>query len=744
MRLSAVVLLFAILLSHFPPLASAVTQDLNVSASIPAQASDFQNEIESLTNGSPFAPDKEITYQVTYGSNLSYSASFTVEAQWYKGVIDGEPTPSVDVVNYVVGSATDGYNSTPAVVDTTNKKISWTVTLPANTQDQTTTFKLKTTNNYTGTKTVSIPVATRIIGPGVTTPDETITLQYLHPVSAPSTSTPSPTPAQDPFTIDVVEIRGIDKDSSLIYVSTSLLSNVTIKYGLSSRNLSRSASSSTNSKAHNISLLNLEPGTTYFFRIEANATARETLVSDLFVLNTAKEESETPKIVAESFIAIGQDNVLAEGKGEVIAVPTRSEFQIKFRLDKNINVKNIQAFLRPKVLGISSFLIARAENNSSSIELVELSNGEYSGRIKAPTKKGQYELVIRTSESNGNILEQKLADITVTNPLTVLNEKDDPIEGARVFFSVYNKKTRLFEKINQHSINIKNPSFTDELGEVNTILPNGKYKAEVSDIRYKDQEVVFNVGGEDSYPIIRLEKQGLSAFNIVGYYTKGLDEVYLSNTKQYIASLATSIRFFDLLAAFSLGTLIIITLFAFSKRHNVPVGAIHRYIPSLFEKNRHPERFIKGLIQGDDKNGLAGANVYLLDEGKEEIIASTKSDKHGSFFFKRNAQGGSYLLMAMKEGFESHPVTPYKEGTEITMVLNKNEHLSAPIHYIKHLFTGSISLTFETFLILSLFFELLFLDSFGLARTLPYFCLTLFNFGAWILVSRHHQHKISY
>lgn len=53
------------------------------------------------------------------------------KAVWDKGTVDGATEANVDVVEYVLGSATDGYGSVSPVIDTINREISWDIPLLA-------------------------------------------------------------------------------------------------------------------------------------------------------------------------------------------------------------------------------------------------------------------------------------------------------------------------------------------------------------------------------------------------------------------------------------------------------------------------------------------------------------------------------------------------------------------------------------------------------------------------------------
>ena len=95
-------------------------------------------------------------------------------------------------------------------------------------------------------------------------------------------------------------------------------------------------------------------------------------------------------------------------------------------------------------------------------------------------------------DKNGNIIEQKLADIKTISKFTVLSkESASPIEGARVLFYVYSPSSKTYHLIPASSIEDGNPLFTDINGQLDLVLPQGKYRAEITDLRHKEKKVEF-------------------------------------------------------------------------------------------------------------------------------------------------------------------------------------------------------------------------------------------------------------
>ena len=125
-----------LLLPSFSPLVQA-QQTVNLNATVPANPSDFSAELITTTPGDDYPQDTTLSYELTYGSSLSYASTITVEANWSRGTIEGDSSPTVSVLEYVSGSASNAYNNTPPVIDPVNRTIKWTITsFPANTENE--------------------------------------------------------------------------------------------------------------------------------------------------------------------------------------------------------------------------------------------------------------------------------------------------------------------------------------------------------------------------------------------------------------------------------------------------------------------------------------------------------------------------------------------------------------------------------------------------------------------------------
>lgn len=730
--------------------------DQTASVTVPAQASDYQLDFARLTTGTLFKQDDIIQYQITYGAHLSFTTPITVEAQWYPGTVDSDSS-SVDILDYVSGSATNGYAGATPVIDSVNKKISWTInSFPGNTTNEIVTFKLKLNSNYTGGSNVTFKAAGRLYAPGVTTPDQSDTTNFKNPQasSGGASTTPTPTPTLTPVqiknSIQNIEVRTITDSTAGIFITSNLKSKAILRYGKSASNLSSVISTSTFSPSSLFNLGKLDAETKYYFKFSLIDQKGNQINSDIYTFITA-QLSETPDVSLESLVTISNNSVISpiqekdkvtqEVKKNILIIPKDTVFQFKFSIKTKNKIKKIIAFVRNKNVLAASSLVPEAEASTDNIELAEIEPGVYTGKFKTKPLPGIYEIYAQITDVKGNIIEKKIAEIKVIGKFTVLSAKDkSPIEGIRVYLYAYNQNSGQFKAISSFLISSGNPVFTDKNGELNINLPLGYYKADVSRLGFHDKTVTFRLGegDKDVYPVVELVGQRPNLINTIRYFQRTTTDVFLYNTMLYADILTGSSRFFDLISALTLGLLVILTLFAFSKKHHIPLSTMASYFYYLIDHKKRNEKYIHGIVCDEKNKPIPEAHVYIADFEDEEIIEKAKTNGKGEFFSRKG--GKKYLIMVMAKGYKTTPLIPYEERNHLKfkIALNKEEGSIAP-RYLIHVFEGLVGMSFEALILLSFIFELLFLNSFGFVKTFPFLIVSCFNLILWTLYLYHHH-----
>jgi hypothetical protein len=531
--------------------------DVNTDVFVPPRASDLQLLTAPDPDKSTYEQNEEFAVQITYGSNLSFAAPMTIVAQWSQGTIQGHSSPSEDILDYVVDSATAAYGSTQPVIDTINRTITWTISsFPAQLTDQTMNFHLKINFNYTASQPLTFTIKSHLtdsqttinaleitrsyqynpLGPTPTptvtpTPSASNSTSTLTQTPTPTGTTPSSTPKPQGFTIRTVNIREISDESITVYLTTNQQSKSKITYGTSPNSLNQSVVDNSLDMEHQMILLNLFPDTKYYFKITVTNGNNKNYISDIFVVRTATT-SDAPIIAKDTFIVTSSDKILVAPvnptldnlttqEQKTLVIPQSTTYDFRFSLTKAEPIKSIKVVLRKKkvVLGVNTSMLAQlfgfnnqndtalqnspevitptdvSSINVKEVGLTEIQPGIFTGRLISNLPIGKYELFAVIADYNGNLTETKLSDIKVIKRFTTLSEDTkQPIEAARVYLSFYNSRSKKYDPLVSTLISIVNPSFTDSHGELPTVLTQGKYQALVSDLGYKDKTVDFTIG----------------------------------------------------------------------------------------------------------------------------------------------------------------------------------------------------------------------------------------------------------
>lgn len=784
-----------------------MADNINVTASVNPDPSDLQFDYQTTTAIDPVSQYTQIDYRITYGSRVFYQIPITLEANWEEGVIQ-DGGGSADIVDYVDNSATNAYGDSAPVIDPVNKKITWTMnSFPAQTLDQTVTFSLRTNRGYTGAKPVQFRSNAELTSVTLALPEIGVTKNYLYnPLLEPTptqialptliltpsvgvlqyapTSTPvqptspvvtqmpiiTPTPSkgvsQFPPTVNLGVLPLVFKDIALrsltasqikLFVETTEDTTLRVFYGQGLSNISESIESSSFSTKKEIVLDDLTPDTAYFVKIISQNKKGETITSNIYSFKTAKS-TFVPKITENSLIITSGNIILSDPllyaannkKLPIIVLPKQQVFEFKFHIDTGSKAKRVRVFIRNNnVLGINNSRGVSqyaSTDNYEVIDVVELELGEFVGKLKSPLSPGNYELIARIYDDYGNIAEQKIADLRITENLRVIDEKNqNPIEAAQVFIYYFNPRTKEYELLPPLSFPVKNPVATDIKGEIAVILPQGKYLAKVNALGYKNKQIEFAIGMNpgDIYPIITLTKESFNIITTTQYYSSILNDS-VSESTLYIKSLANSSRFFELNALVAIFLLVILTIYSFAARLNVPVHSLldfifHHHKMLLNDTTQHV-RMTGKIFDENTSQILSDADIYLIDGGKNKIVNHTRTDVNGIFsFIKLNS--GSYKIEVMKDGYTPVVFTEsdWRQEEQGSYIFHIKKHNidSRLFEKVLEFARKFLSLLFETLLIISLLFELSFGFVLGWLKVLPFLIVSLINLYVWILHLTH-------
>ena len=762
---------------------------IGISATVPPDASYLPVSIESTTAGNNFPQNTTLNYKITYGLLTVGDFPLTIQAQWTQGTIAGSPAPSADIVDYVIGSATSGYGGVSPVVDTVNNTITWTFdSFPGNTTNRTLNFQLRTNNYYTAGSNVSFDVSARAISEPTITPDQMVTQTYLYNVALEPTPTPTPTPTLTPTpapnttgasggtktgttltptpstttsttqgtsrttnavptpitppTFAAIVIGSLSQSQAQITVNTDSKSTFTVKYGTAQGLLSQNLTSLTPLTNNTIALPDLIPDTNYYFKVVAKNANGDITNSDIFTFRTAVV-SEAPVADVQTLIATSNNNIINSpqpnadttgGKANkvTIIVPVASTFSIQFALSKSTLIKTIQAFIVNKnVLAATTFNATSA--NPNYVNLVEIQPGVYTGKLLSQPDPGNYELYTRILDYKGNISVQKIADLNIVNKFTIVAKGTKiPVENARVLLYLYNPQLKTYSVISPSILPIINPSFSIADGTINVTLPQGRYKAEVSVIGYKNQTLEFAITPQGGYPTIQLIPSS-NILTFAQYYLSTLEDSLISS-QIYFQQEAKSSRLFDLTTVGAIIFLVGTTILSISARTHIEVF----YIPYfLFFKlslllRKDKTRIILGkVIDEKTEIPISRVNVYLSDPKENHTLVSLITNKLGEFYYA-NPKGLDYKISVIKEGYKSPEPWEFVNNkvkaipTILKMQFHEKPHYSI-LRIIAIYIEDFFGMLMEFLIIFGLLSQIYFISTFGFLKVAPTIFLTILN-----------------
>lgn len=592
-----------------------ITNDqVNVSATVPFEADDFEAAVSTTTTGEPYEQGTEVTIRVDYTSNISYATPLTVEAEWSLGTIAGNGSPTVQVVEYVVGSASNAYGGAAPVIDTVNRTISWDISgFPAG-ETASVTFKLRTTSNYTGSQQVSWDVDGRVLAQNVQSAEDTLTLTYKYvavitptptpgPTNTPTpgpaptssvTSTPAPAPTTVPavpFAFRTIDVSRITTDLAAFLVSTTQNSTITVRHGLSPKSLTETLRVAAPRTRHGITISPLEADTAYYFRFEAANAAGRVIRSDIYLVTTARS-SDLPSIDMRSLVVVSQNVILLQNSSmqkNTVVIPKNMPYSFRFSFSDDVSIEEMRIEVRNSdVLGIFD-AFAAPQPNEIGTTVVETSPGLFNALLQTSANPGLYSVNVKTRDENGNLDSQNLFDVKVTEPMKITDKKSgNPVQGAYIELFIFSPTEQDYVPITPEMFPLSDSQFTDQNGEASYVLPNGRYLARISAPGYNKQETEFSVGPEkgSELPHVRLESSGLNIFTFFTYY----GAIVWRECQRLVFSLqdyAASHNLFGFAALFTMISFVFLTFYSFRKKLNIPFIHFHKYFHHIVTKSHN-------------------------------------------------------------------------------------------------------------------------------------------------------------
>ncbi len=740
----------------------------------------FSADLSTSTGQSTFSQNEEISYTITYGSDLSQSTPVTIQAEWSLGTIQGSAVPTVEVVDYLIGSASLGYDGASPVIDTINKTITWDISnLPAYTNNQTVTFKLKTKDSYSGAQPVAFTVVSRILNPTVTTDSEiNQTYQYQPspsptpsptPSATPSvtpTSTPQPTsaPNETQETTNVSEtitqnklstkfiknlfIQEITDSSSKILIDLFTKAKVEIKYGTSPTDLVFSSTNAVSSYLQSLELTNLQKETRYYFRVNLTSATGEKYTSDIFTLTTANTNSLgefkllSAQAVSQNLPIISNPllstQILHKNIPKII---TNTNFEVYFEFSKPETISQVYYYLIPKqVLGKDS-TNGNPDFHTHKTLLEKISIGKYAGKITVPNGPGLYEGFIQVNHTSGFISETPTFSIYVTPPIQIISKlSKKPIESARVLLYRFDDQTQVFQQLQDYTFLASNPLYSDTRGNIYFVLPDGKYKMQIDALGFESKESEFIINSQNHQPFekIELSEQPIALLDWLKYQTQTF-KLFLSELVTIFSNRTNSNRFKSAIELVTLAFFALVTTLALSARTKIRSTKLHQYLHNhlkkLFKNSTSQKHTLHGrVLDKDSETPISQARIVFIDHTTAVELLEEKTNAKGLFHVHVQLPV-KYILSAPEYIIDEGVIELPPEDLEVieTFYLQQKENISQKVKKgVAFTIKNILSVLFEVFLLLSIGLQFLFIKELSLIAILPFLLLSILNLTIWL------------
>lgn len=543
-----------------------VSHNLQINATVPPKTSDIEFFLTaSVPEGTELSEGDEVTFTISYRSLIDGSFPLTIEGFWEQGLIEGSGGSFIDVYDYVIGSATTADGGAVPIVDLMNRKITWNInSLASSATPHTVSFTLRVKSSLPTTNRIEVftkargefggtpiptqdyqlyvksqpvsptptltpgPSATPTVTPNPLTPTPTQNPQATrtptpiaptssggstNPTNTPApgkpTATPTPLSTTPIFEFVSVDIEQISDDSVTISVETTLPSVLTIHYGICGQKLTEKLVSDSEDERQQIEFTNLTPDTQYCFQIIAkDAFSKKTITSDIFTFRTASDKEQF-KIVRS--LVTWNNIILSIGNNERLVAPVGKTIVISFEMEHPESIDEIRgSFESESVLGATTMTQPRI----AEVLFLEMAPGMFSAEIATPQIKGFYTFTLKVKDVYGSFSKKQLPiTFVLSEPLRVINSKTSlPIENAHITIEKMETSSQRYKNMQQSFVfpnaedGIFLPYSTNQYGELDMILPPGKYKLEVSALGYESQMHEIYLGVDTlEYPTISLQ-----------------------------------------------------------------------------------------------------------------------------------------------------------------------------------------------------------------------------------------------
>jgi hypothetical protein len=149
-----------------------------------------------------------------------------------------------------------------------------------------------------------------------------------------------------------------------------------------------------------------------------------------------------------------------------------------------------------------------------------------------------------------------------------------------------------------------------------------------------------------------------------------------------------------------------------------------------FTFTKHKGAYLYGTSTDNEGRPLSRARIEILDPKSNKVLVHTMTNKSGRFSIRNTFKQGFLKLIVSKDGWAPAEQIIEADGRK-PLEIHLNAHPTTPAVITKGI-THVVGELFELAILLSLVFELVFLITFGIPKTLPFFIISSLNLLLWI------------
>lgn len=732
--------------------ASVPNDQITIGATVAGNANTATARYYQVPEDRLYSQGETLKFSIIVTSDFFSATPLTILVDWGLGTVADQTTPLIPILTYAAGSASTAYQSTPAVIDPVNRRLSWSIpSLPPGLDPQILSFELRMTDAYGGDQRVDVPINVSIIHP-ITTGVQTLSRSFKAKKVAQATA---PTPTQSPVAaLPVIRpvpqaslrVVAVEETSATVDVRIEPVNTVRVSYGTNPRSLDRKAAGTGIASLHRIALSGLTPDTVYFLRIDSgNSQGYE-----LYTLRTARKGDQST-VITESlgFAKDGATLYTIKGKklttidaADVLQIERDSIVDITMMLSHPEFFASGTLLLNDAdVLGLISTEKPRPAVGFSPISII--APGQFVARLQTPSILGLLPVQTIILSTTGARIDQVHGVIRSIEPLRIIDAVGKPIENAHIAIESFDTRSRLFQAIPSAATAMRTTAYSDEYGYVSLNLSGGQYRLTITADGYQTRQIEVILDGRDDrpYPAVQLVADGNIATHTSRFSIAILVDL-LRSINNYLRSLIVSPRVqWILLAGFLSGFLLLSSEFLIRRIRRYGLSGIVLFGFARPEK----EVILEVVCQTETHRPIVDAHVSVHDLESDALLAEGVTKTSGMLTLSLPKSQRKIYVSVRKLGYKN-PEGPVEltthTGTRTILFVLDEQKQSTPRILLResiHLRSWVWRRLRELIVLVQLLVTIFVLTRNGLSSSLWYIAVLLLTAVFFVLAKREEE-----